>query len=185
MLFQTNIAETAEKVLLRYLAPERAKEAANEIAAESAGSLVASLQESVKRLFADTMVPAAPATAVTTPAPAKAKPKAKAKGPAARPQAGTRELSPEARKKMSFKKAVFHAKNRKKKGKPELHDAIILKASEEGKIISVEHAKRQAAAAARKANKEASVPPAAKPAATPAKKAVNGGGSTVSADAHL
>lgn len=75
----------------------------------------------------------------------------------ARPQ--PLELSMKARKVMSFKKALYHAKNRAAKGAPEPHDALILAAAAAGKVISVEKAKRTAAKRERRQAASSDTPP--------------------------
>jgi hypothetical protein len=195
-MIATNIAETAEKVLLKYLAPDAAKTAAQEVADASASGLTHEIAHALAGLLGES-VPAAktPAKTPAKPsAPASKKPAAKAAPAkkAATPAAGgSRVLTDQARKVMSFKKAVYHATNRAaevKKGKraaPEPWDALVLKAHSEGKIISVDWAKKQANAAQKREAKGTNghakkAPPAKKDAKkadpAPTKKVANGAG---------
>lgn len=79
---------------------------------------------------------------------------------------GRAALPDNVRKVMSFKKAVFHAQRRKKEGTPQAHDALILAAEKDGKVISVEWAKKQTASAS--APKKRGRPPKATAAAAAA-----------------
>ena len=196
-MIQQHLIDTAEKVLLEYLAPERAKEAAQRIGTDGATLVNAEMAEAVQRvrarveaaltfegLEAGLTPPAAAAPTATASATVKGGRKgggsssggASARAPrkpATPTESGKRELSPKSRLTMSFKKALHHARNRAVKGAPLPYDAFLLKAAEEGRVVSVETAKRQAAAAERKAKSASSVPaptPATAPAtATPTK----------------
>ncbi|APU88850.1 hypothetical protein Rctr197k_019 [Virus Rctr197k] len=181
-MIQAHIADAAKAVLLKHLAPERAEEAAEEIAATAGSnvmqSIAAALAEALgtgtgtgspppagKKTRAAKTTPAAPkkarAAQVAAPAAAKAK------------KETVRNLSDEARKVMSFKKAAYHAQRRQTAGTPEPWDAAILAAHAEGKILNVERIKRQALSAAKKTDTAAAAP-AAPPAKGKAKKAANG-----------
>ena len=159
-MLQNHITEQALAVLRNYLAPEAAERAAGEIADATTAGLAHDLAGAMATLTnliggADT-TPSPPtkrksaaAPKPTAKAPAKPKKAAKRKA-AAPPPGGNRTLSDEARKVMSFKKAVYHATRRAKNKAPKPWDAAILAAHAAGKIISVSRAKQQALASQRK-----------------------------------
>lgn len=186
-MIATNIAESAEKVLLKYLAPEAAKTAAQEVADASAAGLSHEIAGALAGLLGGPVPEATPSkkpgsTPAKKPA-AAAAPKTPAKKPAVPATGSGRVLTEQARKVMSFKKAVYHATNRAKAKKPEPWDTLVLKAASEGKIISVDWAKKTALAAQKREQKAGSnghgkkAPAPAKKAdkkADPPKKAANG-----------
>lgn len=156
-MIQNTIAAITEKVLLQHLAPDPAKRVAQEVASASTDAVQVEINRALAGLLGSAdhaPVAAGKKTGGGGGGGGKAKSTAAAR-PAAAP--GTRELSAEARKVMSFKKALYHAKTRAeavKKGEreaPEPWDKLIFAAAAEGKIISVEQAKRMAAAEAKKA----------------------------------
>lgn len=166
------IATTSEEVLKKYLAPDVAKAAAAEIASGVSGSLGTSIQVAISAALAgaSASAPAAPAAA---PKP-KGRGKSQSKAPAtAKPAAaaGTgRQLSPQARAKMRFKKKLHWALSRQKSGEePHAGDAEVIAAAAQGKMISIDRFTKKPGKKKTSAAKTAAKPAKGKKAAVKAK----------------